>query len=129
MAKCRNQRRIKYYPWWNEFVPGRTLVNELNRFKGSLDGAVIIMTPESSTTLRGTRRRIPNLNVLFEFGYFFGIFKHDHVAIVKYGGVYLPSDLDGYIPIYGGAVYSASGVAPPPGGRTKTEFLRWVGKL
>jgi predicted nucleotide-binding protein len=130
MAKCQNQKRIKYYPWWDEFIAGRTLVDELNRLKGTLDGALIIMTPDSNTTLRGTRRKIPNLNVLFEFGYFFGVFKQDHVAIVKYGSVYLPSDLDGYIPIYGGTGYTpGSKVAPPPVARTKAEFLRWLAKL
>lgn len=131
-AKCSNRKLINYVRWWEEFRAGRTLIEELERFKGDLHGAILIMTPDCEATLRRRKHFIPNLNVLFEFGYFFGAFKRENVAIVKYGDVYLPSDLDGYIPIYGGSEYDRKRkkkIAPPPTTRTEEEFFRWVANL
>ncbi len=90
------------------------------------------MTPDCEATVRRRKHLVPNLNVLFEFGYFFGFFQRENVAIVKYGDVYLPSDLDGYIPIYGGPDYDRKRKkkkAPPPSARTKEEFFRWIENL
>jgi len=131
-AGCRNQKLISYVSWWEVFRAGRTLIEELERFKKELHGAILIMTPDCKATVRRKQKHIPNLNVLFEFGYFFGAFPRENVAIVKYGDVYLPSDLDGYIPIYGGPDYDRKRKikkGPVPSARTKKEFFRWVGNL
>jgi predicted nucleotide-binding protein len=131
-AACKNQKVISYVRWWEEFRAGRTLIEELERFKGTLQGAIIILTPDCEATIRRKKHFVPNLNVLFEFGYFFGALPRKNVAIVKYGDVFLPSDLDGYIPIYGGLDYDRKKkkkVAPPPSTRTKDEFFRWLENL
>lgn len=71
---------------------------------------------------------IPNLNVMFEFGYFYGQFGKEKVAILKYGDFYLPSDLGGYIHIFGSKGFKR-GAVTAVGKRTSNEFTRWVQKL
>ena len=63
--------RVEFVPWWDEFVAGRTLLEELTRIKNQFHRAVIVLTPESISTIRNKRVNIPNLNVLFEFGFFY----------------------------------------------------------
>ena len=123
ITNCTNQKKLTYVPWWDEFIPGRTLLEELGRFR-NLDGALIIMTPDCRATIRGRSEKIPNLNVLYEFGYFYGVFQRKHVAVVKYGTVYLPSDLDGYIPIFGHKNFSRKVTRPTK--RTQNDFFRWI---
>jgi hypothetical protein len=124
MRNCKDDDHIEYLPWWDQFQPGRTLIEELERFKRKLDGALIILTPDITASLEEGDRSIPNLNVLFEFGFFLSRFGRRRVAVVKYGEVFLPSDLDGVIPIYGGAYNPARTVRATR--RTKDEFARWV---
>src|SRR5947209_2894519 len=90
---------VTFVPWWDEITAGKTLLEELARIRKKVDCSVIILTPESNSTLRGLRQPIPNLNVLFEFGFFFGALGAEKVAVVRYGEVYLPSDLGGYVHI------------------------------
>ena len=52
---------LKFLPWWSAFTAGRN-----------------------------KRHAVPNLNVLFELGYFYGHFGEQKVAMVKYGEFYLP---------------------------------------
>lgn len=124
MRNCKDDDHIEYCPWWEQFKPGGTLIEELVRFKRKLDGALVILTPDISASLERRKRSIPNLNVLFEFGFFLSQFGRRRVAVVKYGDVFLPSDLDGVIPIYGGAYNPAKPIRATK--RTKDEFARWV---
>ena len=77
------------------------------------------------TDVRGHKRAIPNLNVLFEFGFFYSALGKEKVAVVRYGDIYLPSDLDGYIHITGSKHFTR-GRAVSVGKLTKTEFDRWL---
>ncbi|MGD9874041.1 MAG: TIR domain-containing protein [Kiritimatiellia bacterium] len=131
VAKCRNKKRIRYIKWWEHFRPARTLLDELERFKAELHGALIFVTPDCELKFRRGKKYSPNLNVLFEFGYFMGRFPKENVAVVKYADTYMPSDLDGYIPIHGGDSYKKrlQGQAPPPSARTISEFRRWMNNL
>ncbi len=93
---------IKYLPWWEQFSPGSTLLDELDRIRKEVDAAILILTPEaSSTNAKGTEIVVANQNVLFEFGYFYAALGKSKVAIAKYGAINLPSDLGGYIHIQG----------------------------
>lgn len=131
VAKCRNNKRIRYIKWWEHFRPARTLLEELDRFKTELDGALVFVTPDCQLSFRKNTMYSPNLNVLFEFGYFMDIFPKENVAVVKYADAYLPSDLDGYIPIHGGDNFKKrlQKQAPPPSARTISEFRRWMTNL
>jgi len=116
---------VTFLPWWEQFRAGNTLLEELVRIRDQIDRAVLILSPESNTSLRRLTQPIPNLNVLFEFGFFYSALGKDKVAVIRYGRVYLPSDLDGYIHITGSRRF-ARGKAVKVGRQTKNEFERWL---
>jgi predicted nucleotide-binding protein len=119
---------VEFLPWWEAFTPGRTLLEDLDAIRGKVDGAFLLFSPEAGATVRGNAVFTPNLNVLFEFGYFYGYFGKQKVAMLKYGDFYLPSDLGGYIHINGSRFFKRS-AAVQVGKRTRTEFDRWVAQL
>ena len=116
---------INFLPWWENITPGQILLNELDVIKAKVDGAVFIFSPETEATIRKSIKQIPNLNVLFEFGYFFGAFERKKIAMVRYGDFYLPSDFGGYQWIHGSKGFRRGGVQAISK-RTKKEFGRWL---
>lgn len=116
---------LEFLPWWEAFTAGRTLLENLEAIQGQVDAAVLMMSPESETTIRRKLVTVPNLNVLFEFGYFYGHFGKTRVAMIRYGEFYLPSDLGGYTHIFGSATFKR-GAAVPVSRRTASEFERWL---
>jgi predicted nucleotide-binding protein len=119
---------LKFIPWWDTFTAGRTLLEELDNVHEKVDGAVLLFSPEAQAEIRGQPKQIPNLNVLFEFGYFYGVLGKDRVAMLKYGDFYLPSDLGGYIHIFGSNGFRR-GASNKIGKRTTGEFERWAETL
>jgi predicted nucleotide-binding protein len=128
VARALSGPTLEFLPWWETFTPGRTLLEELDAIRRKVDGALLLFTPESRSTIRKTQYQIPNLNVLFEFGYFYGHFGKERLAMLSYGDFYLPSDLGGYIHIFGSRRF-VRGKAVAVGKRTAAEFTRWVQKL
>ena len=61
---------LEFLPWWEPFTAGRTLLEDLDNIRAKVDGAVLLFSPETESTVRGNAVQFPNLNVLFEFGYF-----------------------------------------------------------
>lgn len=116
---------VEFIPWWEAFTPGRTLLEELDSIRDKVNGALLLFSPEGQATVRGKLVDTPNLNVLFEFGYFYGYFKKMRVAMVKYGEFYLPSDFGGYIHIFGSSTFRRS-AAVKISARTKADFSRWL---
>jgi len=116
---------LRFLPWWDAFVAGRTLLEDLDEIKDRIDAAVLLMSPESETTIRGSRVQIPNLNVLYELGFLAGHLGRRRVATVRYGDFYLPSDLGGYVHISGSSVFRRGGVVRV-GKRTVSDFTRWI---
>ena len=119
---------LKFLPWWDAFTAGRTLLEDLDNIRAKVDGALLLFSPESSTRIRNKKYDLPNLNVLFEFAYFYGQFGRKRVAMLKYGEFYLPSDLGGYIHIYGSRSFRR-GAMIQVGKRTSRELERWVSQL
>ncbi len=119
---------LEFLPWWETFTAGRTLLEDLDNVRNKVDGALLLFSPEAVSTVRGNTVQVPNLNVLFEFGYFYGQFGKSNVAMLKYGDFYLPSDLGGFIHIFGSAFFQRSAVVQV-GKRTESEFNRWVQQL
>lgn len=119
---------LRFLPWWDAFTAGRTLLKDLDRIRGRVDAALLVFSPESTTRIRNKRHAVPNLNVLFELGYFYGHFGERKVAMIRYGDFYLPSDLGGYIHITGSRSFRR-GAAAAIGKRTEREFERWVAAL
>lgn len=121
---------LEFLAWWDDdaFTPGRTLLEELDNIKDKVDGAILIFSPEAESTVRGKTVSTPNLNVLFEFGYFYGHFGKEKVAMMKYGEFYLPSDFGGYIHIFGSEFFKRGRVAQVSK-RSEREFSKWVAKV
>lgn len=120
---------LEFLPWWDDaFTAGRTLLEELDNIKDKVDGAVLLFSPEAESTVRGKPVWTPNLNVLFEFGYFYGHFGKEKVAMMKYGDFYLPSDFGGYIHIFGSEFFKRGAVVQV-GKRTSREFSNWIAKV
>ena len=116
---------VEFLPWWEAFTAGRTLLDELDSIRAKVQGAILLFSPEAESSVRGNNVQTPNLNVLFEFGYFYGHFGKAKVAMLKYGDFYLPSDFGGYIHISGSSSFKR-GAAAKVAKRTVTEFQRWM---
>ena len=119
---------LEFLPWWEAFTAGRTLLEDLDDIRNRVDAAVLLFSPEAISTVRGNKVQVPNLNVLFEFGYFLGHFGKNKVAMLKYGDFYLPSDLGGYIHINGSNFFKRAAVVKV-GKRTEREFNRWIAQV
>jgi len=119
---------LKFLPWWETFTAGTTLLEDLDNIRSKVDAALLVFSPEAESTVRGNTVQVPNLNVLFEFGYFYGHFGKTKVAMLKYGDFYLPTDLGGYIHIFGSKGFRRSKVSKVSK-RTESEFGRWLAKL
>lgn len=119
---------LKFLPWWEAFTAGRTLLEDLDDVRDRAHGAVLVFSPESTTRIRKKAHNVPNLHVLFEFGYFYGHFGKKMVAMLKYGDFYLRSDLGGYVHIFGSKFFKR-GAAVKVGRRTTSEFNRWIAQL
>jgi predicted nucleotide-binding protein len=119
---------LRFVPWWEAFTAGRTLLEDLDHIRSKVQGALLLFSPESVSRIRNKKYDVPNLNVLFEFGYFYGHFGKSKVAMLKYGDFYLPSDLGGYIHIFGSKSFRR-GAAVQVGKRTSNEFARWAAQL
>jgi predicted nucleotide-binding protein len=120
---------ITYLPWWDQFTAGRTLLEELDRIRKKVDACILLLTPEGvATNSKNNQVVIPNMNVLFEFGYFYSALGKESVALAKYGKVNLPSDLGGYIHIAGSDFFKPN-YGVPVGKKTKKEFDRWIDAL
>ncbi|HEX4054338.1 MAG TPA: TIR domain-containing protein [Tepidisphaeraceae bacterium] len=119
---------LEFVPWWDYFTPGRTLLEDLDGIRNRSDAALLLFSPEAESTVRGNVVQMPNLNVLFELGYFYGQLGKAKVAMLKYGDFYLPTDLGGYIHIFGSTFFRRSAVVQVDR-RTEREFSRWVQQL
>ncbi len=119
---------IEFLPWWDAFTAGRTLLEELDHIRNRVNGAILLFSPEAESTVRKQTVWTPNLNVLFEFGYFYGHFGKERVAMLKYGDFYLPSDFGGYIHISGSKFFKRGAVVQV-GKRTQKEFGAWVADI
>jgi Predicted nucleotide-binding protein containing TIR -like domain len=119
---------LEFLPWWEAFVPGQTLLEGLDGIRDRVDAALLVFSPESETTIRKKKVAIPNLNVLFEFGYLYGSLGSAKVAMIRYGDLYLPSDLGGYVHIFGSRSFRRGGTVQV-GQRTQRDFARWIGQV
>jgi predicted nucleotide-binding protein len=128
VVKAFTSATVAFLPWWDAFTPGRTLLEDLDAIRGQVNGALLLFSPEAEATVRGNTVFTPNLNVLFEFGYFYGYFGKQKVAMLKYGDFYLPSDFGGYLHINGSRFFKRSAVVQV-GKRTENEFGKWIAQL
>jgi hypothetical protein len=83
--------------WPDVFSLGDSTLESLMRVRDEFDFAVLVLTPDDLTTSRGSRRKSPRDNVLFELGLFMGALgRHRTFAVFdKSVEVKIPSDLAG----------------------------------
>jgi predicted nucleotide-binding protein len=85
---------------WNDdgmFLPGKTIVEGIDRLGKIHDAAVLIATKDDRTIRGGHDDWTPRDNVVFETGYFSGLYGRGRSIIVKVGAARLPSDLGGVV--------------------------------
>ena len=120
-----SSEEVEFLPWWDAFTPGHTLLAGLDALRDSVQGAILLFSPESEGIVRGNPVQLPSMNVLFEFGYFYGHFEKNKVAIMKYGDFYLPTDLGGYLHIPGSKFFKRGAVSKISK-QTMNEFNKWI---
>ena len=49
---------LEFLPWWEAFTAGRTLLEDLDEIKDRIDAAILVMSPESESTIRGNTVQI-----------------------------------------------------------------------
>jgi hypothetical protein len=81
--------------WTNFFEPGLFTFEALEEMLLQCCGAIFVATPDDEAEIRGRRIRCPRSNVLLEFGLVAGRLGPHCVAVCRYGGAELPSDLTG----------------------------------
>ena len=128
IVKALTSNVVSFLPWWDAFTPGRNLLEELDSIRAKVLGALLVFSPESRTIIKKQKKNIPNLNVMFEFGYFFGHFGKEKVAMIQYGDLFLPSDFGGYIWIAGSKHFTRGG-SVAVGKKTQSDFAKWIQKL
>jgi hypothetical protein len=88
-------------PWYDVFEPGLLTYEVIEREARRVAGAVFLATPDDSSRIRSRRVMVPRANVMLELGYFSAILERRSIALCRYDGVELPTDLKGftYIPM------------------------------
>jgi hypothetical protein len=81
--------------WSTVFEPGYLTFEALENMLTECGAAVFIVTPDDTATVRGKSICVPRANVMLEFGLVAGRLGRHSVAICRYGGAELPSDLRG----------------------------------
>jgi predicted nucleotide-binding protein len=83
------------------FAPSRSPMDSLEVQVANSDFALLVLTPDDTTTSRRKRALAPRDNVLLELGMFCGVLGRNRTWVVKQRGVdmKLPSDLLGFTPL------------------------------
>lgn len=125
VIKSLSSETVTFLPWWEAFLPGTTTLEQINKIPSKVDAALFVFSPETETVIRKRNKWIPNLNVLFEFGHFYGCLGKGKVVMLKFGKFYLPSDLKGYTYITGSKQFK-HGKSVALAKQTKHIFDKWI---
>jgi hypothetical protein len=113
---------------WKEFFePGYFTFEALEVMLRQCCAAVFIATPDDEAEVRGRKVRCPRANVLLEFGLVAGRLGPHCVAVCRYGGAELPSDLTGLTVIEMGA--SERELNLPVSKLAKEKLRAWASDL
>src|SRR5262249_34196621 len=82
---------------------GKTIMEKFEEHAGNIDIVFVLATPDDSggrARTRGAQKRARQ-NVIFELGYFMGVFgrKSGKIILLQKGALELPSDMHGVISI------------------------------
>ncbi|MDN5759669.1 MAG: nucleotide-binding protein [Tomitella sp.] len=82
---------------WDQsvFEPGGYTLDSLITTAKSVDFAVLVATPDDTTTSRGTMERSARDNIVLEFGLFAGVLGRERTYLLATGELKLPTDVLG----------------------------------
>jgi hypothetical protein len=110
---------VRWYDGAGPFAVGKTLLETVERLPIDFQGAVLLVTPD------------PSPNVFIEFGYLAARLTRKRVAICRFGGAEIPSDLGGmkYVDFSEYDYAGKSGELPTQPAIELTEWLRQIPRL
>jgi len=116
---------------WNTIFPaGEILLENIEQLPSSVDGAVLVATPDVVCERRGEPFSAPVANVIFEYGYLAARLTRERVSICRFEGAELPSDLEGMTVVSAGNYEKDENGDPLPLTEDATRKLRsWLERL
>lgn len=92
---------------------GKTIIEKFEEHSSDVDGVFVLLTPDDFIlpTANNDEKRRSRQNVIFEMGYFCGVFgrRSGRIILLHKGPIELPSDIDGIVWIDVGAGIKAAG--------------------
>ena len=95
VARIIRKARYEPLPWNDGFPVGALLMNTLDQLPREVYGAVLLATPDEKCERQGVEVCAPVPNVIFEYGFLSARLTPRRVALCKFHGADLPSDLGG----------------------------------
>src|SRR5947209_3910690 len=81
--------------WTKAFPVNDLTFASIENVSSTVDGAILLATPDDDSNIRGKKFKVPRANVLFEYGYLTASLGRSRVALCVYEGTELPSDFAG----------------------------------
>lgn len=86
---------VKPLLWKSAFQPGTLTFEGIEDVARKVSGAIVIASPDDATDIRGRKVRTPRANVMIEFGYLTCALGRRRVALCRFDGANLATDLRG----------------------------------
>jgi hypothetical protein len=117
---------VKPLYWKDVFTPSELTLSAIENTFNKVSGALLLATPDDPSVIREKPCKVPRSNVIFELGLFSARLGRSNVALCKYDGVTLPTDLESF-------TYIAMGEFNPDSAEitegAKEKISRWVNGL
>lgn len=118
---------------WNQldvFQPGALTFEAIEDVSEQIAGAILLATPDDPARIRASDVMVPRANVMLEWGFFAGRGDRRNIALLRYDGVTLPTDLSSltYIPMGPFAIAQAE-LAPPLSTELSETLITWASRL
>jgi hypothetical protein len=116
--------------WDTIFPTGNILLENIEQLPNSVDGAVLVATPDVVCGRRGESFSVPVANVIFEYGYLAARLTRKRVSICRFEEAEMPSDLEGMTVVPAGKYEKDENGDPLPLTEDATRKLRsWLERL
>jgi predicted nucleotide-binding protein with TIR-like domain len=130
LAKVIKQAGMEPVVWNTIFPAGDILLENIEQLPSSVDGAVLVATPDVVCERRGEPFSAPVANVIFEYGYLAARLTRLRVSICRFEGAEMPSDLEGMTVVSAGNYEKDENGDPLPLTEDATRKLRsWLERL
>lgn len=113
--------------WDTMFPAGDILLEAIEKLPSEVDGAVLLATPDVCCKREEESFDAPVANVVFEYGYLAARLTRKRVAICKFEGATIPSDLEGMTVVLAGN-YEKGDPLPLPEDATR-NLRSWLERL